>query len=82
LGKKKILEFYYMHYLNYKESWLNKNFNHVIHFCGGYKNLSNFEYYEYWLQNFNEKEHFLILKDLKNFLIKQKPFYRKESNLV
>jgi len=82
LNKDKILEFYYMHYLNFKDSWLNKDYNGTINFCGGYKNLSTYKYYEYWLKNFNKNEHLSILKDLKNFVIKRKIFYRKESNLL
>ena len=82
LNKNKILEFYFMHYLFYRESWLYEDYDKVVNFCGGQKNYNSIKFFEYWLKYYNQNKNNMIIKDLNLFLKNNKSFYRKENKVL
>ena len=67
--KNDIYEFYFMHNLFSRSTWIFDDFLHVLKRIEGYKNLGTTKFYNYWIDNYNEKKHMKINKKLENFLL-------------
>ena len=68
LSKKNLNEYYYMHfYFNSKNFFIN-DYNKMIKFVGGYDGQFTYKLYEFWLKNFNNKDHAKRLNILKKFI--------------
>ena len=58
-----------MHNLFSSSTWIFDDFLHVLKRIEGYKNLGTTKFYNYWIDNYNEKKHMKINKKLENFLL-------------
>ena len=66
--KSKIKEFYFMRNIFTNSDWMIEDIPKVMKSIGGYPNLANYEFYEYWMKNFNDKKFKKISSILKNHL--------------
>ncbi len=66
--KKEILEYYFMRHEHYNNRWFFSDLNKVKKEIKDYKNFSNYLIYQYWLKNFNLKQHNIKYKKIKKFI--------------
>ena len=66
--KSKIKEFYFMRNIFTNSDWMIEDIPKVMKSIGGYPNLANYEFYEYWMKNFNDKKFKKISSILKIIL--------------
>ena len=73
IKKKKVLEFYYMHFLYPSKNWFFDDYEKMLKFLGNYHNQWSDKIYEYWLKNsnnifkkefYNRIDRFINTKDL------------------
>lgn len=68
INKKKVLEFYYMHYLYKSKNWFFLDYDKMLKSVGGYHSQFTDKIYNYWLKNYD-----------KNF---KKNFYKRINTFV
>ncbi len=51
IDTKKVLEFYFMHYLYPSKNWFFLNYNKMLKNVGGYHNQFTINIYQYWIKN-------------------------------
>ena len=54
-SKKNIYKFYFMHNIYRQSNWMINDLDKSLKKIGGYKNISNFEFYKFWLKYRNKK---------------------------
>jgi hypothetical protein len=79
--KKNIYLFYFMHNLFTRSDWMFESYEDVIKKINGYGNLSTFDFYDYWINNFNIKKYNYINLKIDNFLSSNEN-YMKNYNLI
>lgn len=52
ISKKKVLEFYYMHYTYITKNWFFDDYNKMLKELGSYHDQWNNKFYEYWIYNY------------------------------
>ncbi|MDC0417221.1 hypothetical protein OAL74_02095 [Candidatus Pelagibacter sp.] len=66
--KKNIYEYFLVHNMLLRDTWLFDDYLKVIKEIGGYKNLGKLIFYDYWIEKFNYKLHNNICSKLRKFL--------------
>jgi hypothetical protein len=69
MPKKKVLEFYYMHYIYHTKNWFFDDYNKMLKELGNYHDQWNNKFYKYWIDN-HDKSNFKkkLEKKLDNFI--------------
>ena len=78
--KENILEFYFMDNLFSRSNWMIDDYYKLIKSIKGYDNLSNFRFYDYWVNRTSKTKVVSIYNIIDNF-IKSDDIYMKNSNL-
>ncbi|MEA9598557.1 hypothetical protein VC178_01440 [Polynucleobacter sp. AP-Sanab-80-C2] len=68
ISKLKVYEYYYMHNIYNTDNWLFNNYSEMVNLLGGYKNQFSPKVYKYWIDNFSNHEHELIMQRIKSFI--------------
>lgn len=67
-SKDKILEYYFMRHMYVDKNWLIDDLEKMIDSVGGYDGQWSYSFYDYWLKNFTENKHNIVIHTIKNFL--------------
>ena len=68
IDKNEVFEFYFMKNIYFSENWLFDDFYKMVSDLGGYKNHFKPEVYDYFLNDFTEEKHHIILAALNKFV--------------
>ena len=69
INKKKVLEFYYMHYIYNSKDWFFLDYNRMLKKLGSYHYQWSSKFYDYWLKNpMNKNFKKTLYKRLDNFI--------------
>jgi len=77
-NKDDIIKFYFMHNLYSRSDWLVKSFEEVINSIDGYKNLSNLNFYDYWISKNTSEINNEILNRISKFYNSEKLYMINE----
>ena len=56
IKKEEIYECYFMKHFFHDENWLFDNYKKFLNKVGGFQNIHDNKFYEYWIDNFNKKD--------------------------
>lgn len=68
IKKKEVLEYYFMKNIYFSNDWLFENFEELIKYCGGYKNIYTNKCYGFWLKTWNKEKQNKLTNSINNFI--------------
>ena len=68
IKKKEVLEYYFMKNIYFSNDWLFENFEELIKYCGGYKNIYKNKCYDFWLKNWNKDKQNKLTNSINKFI--------------
>ena len=74
-----ICEFYFMHNMFSRSTWLLDSYKTAFEEINGFNNLSSLKFYDYWIKKNNPNKNEKIFKTLNNFLNSKDVFIQNRS---